>query len=63
MLVLGQQKAVLLTVWYLVVLGQYRAVLGGTWWYWVSIGCQWLIYDYWVNMRRYWLGRGGTVLV
>ena len=27
------------------VLGQYRAVLVGTWWFWVSKGCYWLIYD------------------
>jgi len=27
------------------VLGQYRAALFGTWWYWVSIGWYWLIYN------------------
>ena len=30
---------------HLVVLGQYRVALVDTWWYWVSIGRYWLIYD------------------
>ena len=33
------------TVQYLVALGQYGTVLVGTWWYCVSIGWYWLIYD------------------
>ena len=33
------------TDWYLVVLGQQKAVLVDTWWYWVSMEWYWLIYD------------------
>ena len=29
----------------MMLLGQYRAVLFGTWWFWVSIGLYWLMYD------------------
>ena len=33
------------TGWYLVVLGQYRSVLIDTWWHWVNMERNWLIYD------------------
>ena len=33
------------TGWYLVVVGQYGAVLVRTWWYWVSMEWNWLVYD------------------
>ena len=51
------------------VLGQYGMILVGTWWYWVSIGWSWLIYDSTgsVEGSTVWyfvvLGQYGAVLV
>ena len=57
-------------------MGQYGSVLVGTWWYCVSIGWYWLMYDgtvlgqyrvvlvgtwlYWVSMEQNWLIYDGS---
>ena len=48
------------TDWYLVVLGQYGAELVYTWWYWDSIGRNWLIRDVTGSV---WCGTGWYLVV
>ena len=48
------------TGWHLVVLGQYGAELVYTWWYWDSIGRNWLIRDVTGSV---WCGTGWYLVV